>query len=50
MYCVRETEDGAIKIPDLMLLNTVDTDRKFELGGGFGIDPKSSALEFSAQV
>ena len=46
--CVRETEEGVIKIPDLMLLNK-DTDRKFELGGGFGTDPKSFALDFSAQ-
>ena len=38
-----------IKIPELMLLNK-DSDRKFELGGGFGTDPKSFALDFSAQV
>ena len=47
--CVRETEEGAIKIPELLLLNK-DMDRKFELGGGFGTDPKSFALDFSAQV
>ena len=38
-----------IKIPELMLLNK-DNDRKFELGGGFTTDPKSFALDVSAQV
>ena len=42
---IRETEDGVIKIPDLMLLNKV-TDRKFELGGGFTTDPKYFILIF----
>ena len=38
-----------IKIPDLMLLNK-DTDRKFELGGGFTTDPKYFVLiPFPAQ-
>ena len=46
---VRETKDGVIKIPELMLLNK-DNDRKFELGGGFTTDPKSFALDVSAQV
>ena len=39
-----------IKIPELMLLNK-DTDRKFELGGGFTTDPKSfnfSSLSYSS--
>ena len=36
---IRETEDAAIKVPDLMLLNK-GTDRKLELRGGFNTDPK----------
>ena len=38
-----------IKIPELMLLNK-DSDRKFELGGGYSTDPKSFALKFKFKL